>query len=918
MPLIVGFSSTLSKLSTYSPVLITSVSSSNPNRIDITESGNIPESAYMTEPSSHAQNSKTGGPPLSGTAVPLSFNTSIVTNFIQCIASQSSYNKALSQFTDSVNSAVQARVYSQSIWTSAYVITETISQYGFSLVTADTNIFSYAYTTTWTTKTETISIKTLTKIDTPTFSKKVPVCATAESSCGGCTIAAASLQLIYWPVSTAEGNPSSTISWNGTTPRVGLFNGTPFTSGSVYLNYAAVSAINSCGVLGGGLRAGPMITLASDAVSSLIGDGYSFTAAQSFNFANLNYPYAWAAYTDALGDCYPRGSGCQFEVAGGYNPYISLPQQLRDLDPAWAHCTIAPDSGSWDPPYALQPVGGTLTPPSPVYTQGPMVGATPVSPIAQSTLVSVPIATAADALPQPKPWTPVAVPEPTPANNQVPENPNTDPPVNADSSANVNPPPKSPEPLPSLQQTPSDPPPTDPTTTQEPIPSPTPQHQPTSPPIITFPGAPIIAHTTIVYTTSLQTLIPGGPSIIISSTTLSLAVSATAIAVGGTTVPFSPLSPSSPPMITISNTAYTADSASAFKLETQTPLPGGLALTNAGVVLSLTPSATAIVIGDITIPLQQPTSHDPLITVGSTIFTASLSSFFLVGTQSLLPDSPALTISDAIISLFPSATTLLVDNSTIAVTPPRSTALSTMLTLGAATYITTTNAAGDLIVSTLTSLASGPTLTISDTVLPLIPSGTALLSASTIPLYPPTITTLAAILTLGTSTYTAIPNAAGDLVVGTQTLLPGEAVTVAGTLLSLDPAGTEVVIGGTRTVPIAGGGVPAGVTGLPGMGGVVVSTSGGGYHGLGGVVISEYAATPTGEGGGGDGGWSGNGSEVRRNETGALATGSASGIGTGEFAGGAVGGGGGRGRGWRWVLAGVGLGLGIVVGGGAW
>ncbi|MCJ1434539.1 hypothetical protein MMC27_003908 [Xylographa pallens] len=854
----------------------------------------------MSEPSL-TQKSKTGGPTLSDTAVPLSFKTSTITNFIQCIASQSSYNKALSQFTDSVNSAVQAGAYPQSIWTSAYVITETIPEYGFSLAIVDTENFSYAWTTMWTTKTETVSINTLTKIDTPTFIGIPPLCAHAESSCGGCTIAAASLQLIYWPVSTAEGNPSSIILWNGTSPRVGLFNGTPFTSGSVYLKYAAVSAINSCGVLGGGLRAGPMITLASDAVSSLIGNGYYFTAAQSFNYANLNYPYAWVAYTDSLPDCYPRGSGCQFEVAGGYNPYISLPQQLRDLDPAWAHCTIAPNSGSWDPPYALQPIDGTLTPPSPIYTQGPMVGATPVSPIAQSTLASMLITTAADAQPQPKPWTPVSVPEPTPASNPVPESPNADPPVNADSSANANPPPKNPSPLSSPQQTPSDSPPTDPTTAPQPTPSPTPQYQPTSPPIITFQGTPITAHTTTVYTIGLQTLISGGPTIIIiSSTTISLAASAKAIATGGVIIPFLPLTPSTPPMMTISDTAYTTNFVSAFILGTQTLLPGGPAVTNVGIVLSLTPSATAIVIGDVTIPLQPPTSIDPLITIGPSVYTASPSSFFLIGTKTLLPGGSALTISGTTISLFPSATALLVAGSTIVLTPPRSTALSTILALGAPSYTTTTNAAGDSIVSTQTFLPGGPTLTISGIFLSLFPSGTALLSGSTISLHPLVPTTLTAILTLGTSTYTATPNAAGNLVVGTQTLLAGEAVTVAGTLLSLDRAGTEVVIEGTRTMPVAGGGVTAGITEMPGVGG---------------VVISEYGATPTGRSGGGGGGWSGNGSEVGRNGTGGLATGSSSGIGIGEFVGGTVGRSGGRGWGWRWVLAGMVLGLGIAVGG---
>ncbi|MCJ1317982.1 hypothetical protein MMC15_003309 [Xylographa vitiligo] len=857
----------------------------------------------MTEPSRLTQKSETGGPSFSDTAISLSLKISTITNFYQCIASQSSYNGALAQFTDSVNSAVRAGAYSQSIWTSADVITEVIPEYSFSLNVGDTETFSYAWTTLWTTIIKTISIDTLTKNDTPTFSGTYPICTFTEYSCGGCTIAAASLQLIYWPVSTAEGNPSSTISWNGTTPRVGLFHGTPFTSGSVYLSYAAVSAINSCSVLGGGLRAGPMITLASDAVSSLIGDGTHFTAAQSFNYANLNYPYAWAAYKDA--DCYPSGRGCQFEVVGGYNPYIALPQQLRDLDPAWAHCTIAPNSGSWDPPYALQPIDGTLTPPSPIYTQGPMVGATPVSPTAQSTLVSVPTVTAADGLPQSEPWTPVPAPEPTLGSSLVPESPNGDAPVAADPSASVKLTLKSPLSLSFLQQTQSDSSPTTLDTAQQPTPAPAAQAQPIDPSIITFQGTPITAGTTIAYTISSQTLIPGGPAIIISSTILSLATSATALAIGVVTIPFQPATPLTPPKVTIGNTAYTANSASAFILGTQTLAPGGSTIINAGTVLSLAPSATAIAIGDVTIPLWPPTLLAPRITIGPSVYTASLSAFFIIGTRTLQPGGPALTISGTVLSLFSSATALLLAGSTIPLSPPLSTAPPAVLTLGAATYTASTNAAGNLVIGTQTLVPGGQPLTISGTVLSLFPSGTALLLAgSTIPLFPPLPTTPSRILTLGTAPYTAITNTAGNLVIGTQTLLPGEAVTVAGTVLSLDPAGTKVMIESTTTVPF-----PRGVGAIGGLqttmvGSVVVSALGGGYAGLGGVVISEYGATPTG-GGGGNGG---------RNGTAGMVAGSASKSRVGEFMGGAVGRGGFLGSGWGGVLVGVGVGLGVALG----
>ena len=867
------------------------------------------ESDYLPGPVNTSQESEIVGSPSSKTAVPLSLKTSTITNYKQCTAAQSSYNSALAQFTDSVNSAVRSGVYVQSIVTSVDVITYTDPEYSYSLDVVDTETFNYAWTTWLTTTVETIAINTLTLIDTPTFSGTFPICATEYSyPCGGCTLAAASLQLIYWPVSTAEGNPSFTISWNGTTPRVGLFDGTPFTSGSVYLKYAGVSAINSCSVLGGGLRAGPILTLASDAISSLVGDGTHLTAAQSFNYANLNYPYAWGAYKGAHRDCYPSGTACQFEVSGGYNPYISLPQQLRNLDPAWAHCTIAPNAGSWDPPYALQPIDGTLTPPSPIYTQGPMVGATPVSPIGQSTTVSIPIATSATGLPQPKPWTPVPVAESTLTNSPIPASLDGDSSVIADPSANMNLPPESALPLPSPQRTPIDSPPTNPAS------APAPQPPPTIPPIITFQGNPFTAETTTAFTIGSQTLIPGGPSIIVSSTNLSLAPSATALAIGGATIPFQLPSPSTPPKITIGDTTYTADSASAFIVGTQTLRPGGPAITNAGTVLSLAPSATAITVGDVTVPLQPPSSLAPVITIGPSVYTASSSSFFVISSQTLFPSGSPLTISGTVLSLFPSATAILLAGSIVPLSPPLSTTRPAMLIAGTATYTATTNTAGDLVIGTQTLHPGGTPLTISGTVISLFPSGTAfLIAGSTIALSPPLSTIPPTILTLGTTTDITTTDAAGDLVIGTQTLLPGEAVTVAGTVLSLDPAATEVVIGGTKIVPVAGGVVTVVRTKTVEISSVVVTELGEVYTGLGGVVVSEFGATPTGEGPG-SGGWIRSG--VGRNATGGIATGLVSGSGIGVFVGGAVGRDGVWSSGWgeKGKLIGVAVGLGVVVG----
>jgi hypothetical protein len=98
-----------------------------------------------------------------------------------------------------------------------------------------------------------------------------------------------------------------------------------------------------------------------------------------------------------------------------------------------------------------------------------------------------------------------------------------------------------------------------------------------------------------------QTLIPGGPAGIISGTPVSIAPSATAIIVGGSTIPVPvPVAGGPTPTgaaITVDGQTITANPAGAFVINGQTLVPGGPAITVAGTPVSLGPQGTDVVVG---------------------------------------------------------------------------------------------------------------------------------------------------------------------------------------------------------------------------------------------------------------------------------------------------------------------------------
>lgn len=308
----------------------------------------------------------------------------------------------------------------------------------------------------------------------------------------------------------------------------------------------------------------------------------------------------------------------------------------------------------------------------------------------------------------------------------------------------------------------------------------------TSAPAFTVGGEVVTANSASIYVVGGQTLTPGAPAVTISGTRISLAPSGTQVVVGSSTIGLTP-SFTPPPALTVGSQTYTADSKSEYTIAGRILTPGGPAVTVSGTRLSLAPGATQFVLGSSTIDLT-PANTPPLLTFGSRIFTANSVSDYIIDGQTLIPGAPAITVSGTPISLAPTPSQVVIGSSTIILgpgsTPPP-------LTFGSQTF--TANSASDYIIDGQTLLPGAPAITISGTPISLAPAASqVVIGSNTItldPVLPPPP------LTFNSQTITA--NSASNYIIDNQTLIPGApALTISHTPISLAPDASAVVVGG--------------------------------------------------------------------------------------------------------------------------
>lgn len=327
---------------------------------------------------------------------------------------------------------------------------------------------------------------------------------------------------------------------------------------------------------------------------------------------------------------------------------------------------------------------------------------------------------------------------------------------------------------------------------------------PTGPPLITFGASIITANPSSQFVIAGQTLYPGS-AIEVSGTKLSLGPSAASIVIGGSTVVLNHpphITPApGPPAFIFHGSTFTANPTAPVVIAGQTLPPGGPAITVSGTRLSLAASASQVIIGGATIPLNTNTSPitlAPALTIGGQTITANPASQYVIAGQTLVPGGPAITVSGTRLSLASSASQLLVGSSTI---PLIAQGFFPTLTIAGQTL--TANPSGRYIIDGQTFAPGGPAITISGTRISLGPSASTLVMGSNtlslsagagqVTAYPT--------VTIGSETVTA--NAQGQYIVGGQTLTPGGVITVSGTPVSLAPGASDVVLG-TSTEGLGG------------------------------------------------------------------------------------------------------------------
>lgn len=240
--------------------------------------------------------------------------------------------------------------------------------------------------------------------------------------------------------------------------------------------------------------------------------------------------------------------------------------------------------------------------------------------------------------------------------------------------------------------------------------------------------------------------------------------------------------------IMIGGTTFVSNPATEYVIGSQTLVPGGPAIMVSGTPVSLALSASGIIIGGIPEPITLTSRHAaPTLTLGSSIMTANSASQYVIGTQTLVPGAPAITVAGTLISLSPMASDIVIGGITQISGSPAHSISQSFVTISE--NLETGSAM-------LETVIGGVTYSLVTTILPEAPA-----------------------ITMGGSIVTV--NSAGQYIYGSQTPIPGgQAITISETPVSLAPSASDVVVGGTtELLPWS--------TNVPGIGGYVYSALGG-------------------------------------------------------------------------------------------
>lgn len=167
------------------------------------------------------------------------------------------------------------------------------------------------------------------------------------------------------------------------------------------------------------------------------------------------------------------------------------------------------------------------------------------------------------------------------------------------------------------------------------------------------------------YVLNGQALSPGGQPIVRSGTTYNLGPQASALVTNGVTssLPAEQAAISTPePVIKIGSQYLTADAASRYVFASETLIPNGKPIVVSGTTYSLAPQASALVVNGVKIGLN---ALERLPTISSKNPSANYELDYIIGSQTIGPGGPAITISGIAISLASLGNTLVIDGSAL-------------------------------------------------------------------------------------------------------------------------------------------------------------------------------------------------------------------------------------------------------------
>lgn len=196
----------------------------------------------------------------------------------------------------------------------------------------------------------------------PSTSKVAPGCTVG---CQSCRVSGSNVKLLYWPPATVSGRNSSFITSSPDTNAIvtAVAHGTTLTSPTVYISFDRLHGSDSCSVIGKTLS-NVIVPISNTAtLNSLWGwDRYwGLQSTASFNFTDLyvtpvpdslymSQPRCASSSTSIWYSCLRYGGGgpqiCQDARSSKnlcattlpYEPVISIPHEVQQLQPEWAGC----------------------------------------------------------------------------------------------------------------------------------------------------------------------------------------------------------------------------------------------------------------------------------------------------------------------------------------------------------------------------------------------------------------------------------------------------------------------------------------------------------------------------------------------------------------------------------------------------